>query len=427
MKHRELKTVLAIAFFVSIFSSLLWVMYSFSRISESLSGGTFDSVNIADFTIYAGVIFIPVLIIWVIFSFVIQYINSKTTSKNMLLLFKQMKKNQDYTDLIARIMLEAEQEIKDGFVLNRFDLFVADMNELIAEIIYRSNIASGEQVERLWKKVQQGGKWAFGKVIVEVNSNQPNFQMRVFEKSQNDTVLAGTILEFSARYINLLSLLEKHDKSRVFLTMIETGIFGKVFSILSPVSEEVKKNRETKPSRKTAFAPRVQEQPQPLFEPQLEIDGDKKSFVSKINPFKKKKETEEEDFFDEPTQEKDPLSIALERSFGNVEAEVEAPHFGASPVAVTVKDEPVFRSSEPSFGDSNELIIEARDDKTEATGFTNTQKTLNSLKKEWESMKQVDDKPQEPTLRATRSLNEESDENLTYPFAGWADEDNYTK
>ena len=37
-----------------------------------------------------------------------------------------MKKNQDYTDLVVRVMLDAEHEIKDGFVINKFDVFIDD-------------------------------------------------------------------------------------------------------------------------------------------------------------------------------------------------------------------------------------------------------------------------------------------------------------
>ena len=76
----------------------------------------------------------------------------------------QLQKNQDYTDLVVRVMLDAEHEIKDGFVLNKFDMFVADMNEALAEIIYRCNIASSAQLEQLWLKVRRGEKWTMGKV-----------------------------------------------------------------------------------------------------------------------------------------------------------------------------------------------------------------------------------------------------------------------
>ncbi|MFR8205057.1 MAG: hypothetical protein ACLU99_01055 [Alphaproteobacteria bacterium] len=44
-------------------------------------------------------------------------------------------------------------------------------------------------------------KVVFRKVIIEVNNAQPNFQMRIYEKACTDIVLAGTIMEFCARYL----------------------------------------------------------------------------------------------------------------------------------------------------------------------------------------------------------------------------------
>ena len=184
--------MLALAFFISVFSTLTWLIFSAAYINDHLGGVAFGALGITDISVYLALILLPILVLWMVFGFINQYLGSRTLSNNMFSLFKQMKKNQDYTDLIARIMLEAEQEIKDGFILGKFDLFIADMNELIADLLLRCNIASAEQIERLWTKVQNGGKWAFGKVLIEVNQNQPNFQMRVFEKSQRDNVIAGT-------------------------------------------------------------------------------------------------------------------------------------------------------------------------------------------------------------------------------------------
>lgn len=113
-------------------------------------------------------------------------------------------------------MLEAEQNGKDGFILNKFDLFITDMNELLAEIIQRGALAAPEQIDSLWAKTRNGAKWAFGKVIIEIDANQGNFGSRLVLKTQNDKVLAGTILEFCARYQNLLGILENMTKSAFF-------------------------------------------------------------------------------------------------------------------------------------------------------------------------------------------------------------------
>lgn len=451
----------AFAFFVSVFSTLTWIIYAVAYINDHLGDVSFSSLGLTDISIYLSLVLLPVFILWMVFGYINSYLSNKVLANNMFSLFKQMKKNQDYTDLIARIMLEAEQEIKDGFILNKFDLFIADMNELIADLIQRCNIASSEQIERLWNKVQNGGKWAFGKVLIEVNQNQPNFQMRVFEKSQQDNVIAGTVLEWCARYLSLIALLEKHDKERVFLNIIETGVFGKVFSILAPISDEVRRSREfstPKNAAQTSFHPDAKTEAKPLFasapveEPSFETENvmdypSGKSFVSKINPFRKKDERESHPETS-ANNERDPFSIALERSFGSEdtaqEPRVSAPVFEEKPTEIVVEEkkffietgtdtDPKFEISVPEAEPMAEMpapVIE----KEERPQFSNTQKTLKDLKKEWEEMRvgtaPASEEPtleKEPVVQAPKAEEKTVDEDYTYPFGGWTDESNYNK
>lgn len=479
--------MLALAFFISVFSTLIWLIFSAAYVTDHLNGVSFISLGIIDISIYLALILLPILILWMVFGFINQYLASRSLNNNMFSLFKQMKKNQDYTDLIARIMLEAEQEIKDGFILNKFDLFIADMNELLADLLLRSNIASSEQIERLWTKVQNGGKWAFGKVLIEVNQNQPNFQMRVFEKSQQDNVIAGTILEWCARYLSLTALLEKHDKERVFITIIETGVFGKVFSILAPVSDEIRRSREFAPAGPAA--PSFAQQPlapspfepesgiaaapvsvpklRPGFAPSATEDNDRhffdridtKSFAARLNPFRKK---DARGYDDEPIvsapAERDPLSLALERSFG-AEAEPAEPRISApiydhdeitdirTPIEPEIKA-PTQNPEEPRFeiGSDETPFKEPLIERTETVAepiepvrFNNTTKTLNDLKKEWEEMRTAaqpafaeKDSPavtsgRDEEITERKKPAEPEEENYSYPFGGWTDESNYRK
>lgn len=473
--------MLALAFFISVFSTLVWLIFAVAYVNDHLNGVAFSSLGIMDISVYVGLALLPVLILWMVFGFINQYLGSRTLSNNMFSLFKQMKKNQDYTDLIARIMLEAEQEIKDGFILNKFDLFIADMNELIADLLTRCNIASTDQIDRLWSKVQNGGRWAFGKVLIEVNQNQPNFQMRIFEKSQRDNVIAGTILEWCARYLSLTALLEKHDKERVFITIIETGVFGKVFSILAPVSDEIRRSREFAPSgpaapvfaHKKAPAPApaqanvayeeeisVAPQPQPQIEPR---EPEKNTIFEKIdakalaakaakfNPFRKEKSS---NYFMEQapssSEDRDPFSIALERSFGETE-ELAAPKIAepsfdkeddfsvaeemSAPVneprfETQVNDMPTEEPPAPKI-EPKETAIQPEEDER----FSNTRKTLNDLKKEWEEMRNATSsaapvkEPEAPSFEKPQPepKEEEKEENYAYPFGSWTNEANYHK
>ncbi len=394
--------MLAISFFALIFSSLVWLILSIRLVADNLGNASFWNVGVLDICSYLAVICLPVFLAWLVFSFVNQYLQNRKTDSLLFKLFNQMKKNQDYSDLLARVMIETEQQVKDGFMLNRFDLLIADMNELLAEIIQECKIASAEQIERLWNKVRNGSKWAFGKVVIEVNNAQPNFQMRVYEKANRDLMLGGTIMEFCARYQSVINLLEKHDHDKVFLNIIETGVMGKTFSIFAPISDEIRKNRENaatfSPRVQTFQTPRREETPH-VFKPQAreEIVKEeapiKNKLLEKVPFFKKKEE--------EPSteSEKDPFSQALERSFG--------------------KDADAENDTQTQMFEEPKFEIEIPEEEQAPLHTLQTQQQLDNLKKEWENMS-----PQ--TSVSAQPQVEESDD-FSYPFGGWTDEQNYNK
>ena len=169
--------MLSAAFFFSVFASVIWFFYALGNL-----GG--DGANA--FAVTTAVVVLPVFILWAIFGYVYQYLSASVLNKNMYSLFKQMKKNQEYSDVIAKVMLEARQNLQDNIILSKFDVFVADMNELLSEIIARGGLSSSEQIDHLWVKVKNGGKWAFGKVIIELSQTQPNLPDRLLQKALRD-------------------------------------------------------------------------------------------------------------------------------------------------------------------------------------------------------------------------------------------------
>lgn len=472
--------VLAISFFVSVFSSLLWLIYSVGYISDNTVGIKFSSLGLADLSVYILLVIMPIFVLWMVFGYINQYVNLRAVNKNMYSLFKQMKKNQDYSDLLARILLESEQQIKNGFILNRLDILIADINELLATLISRTNIASSEQIENLWGKVKNGSKWAFGKVIIEVNQNQTDFGGRVFNKAQNDVVLAGTVLEFCARYQNILSLLEKHDQERIFLMVVETGVLGKVYSILAPVADDIQRYRGTEgiisekeedavppfteqpretptvsalgaaaEPRKESNYPYENSYPQPAFSSTKAGGHHLKEMISeKFSFFKKKEERSDEDFY----EKKDPFSMALERSFGSEE---NAPSSDERPIAVFDTEEERESMPEPSVfapGEKESVseIFAAKDFAADEPRFdiqpvrqteeprpapvvepiplSNTQKALDNLKKEWAEMRlQEQQKRREAFFQPEEKVQKANEEEFVYPFGGWTDAENYNK
>lgn len=455
--------MLAVSFFTLVFSSLIWLIFALRYISDSLAGTSFFAAGAVNILIYVLLVCLPVLVMWLIFGFINNYLHSRQVNRQLQRLFGQMKRNQDYSDLVARVLIETEQQVKDGFLLGKFDLLISDMNELLAEIIHCSGIASSEQIERLWSKVQNGGKWSFGKVIIEVNNAQPNFQMRVYEKACHDIVMAGTIMEFCARYQAVVGMLEQHDKEKVFLNIIEAGVMGKVYSIMAPIAAEVRKVREAgkvfRPAASAAFKvsePEIRPQPEsslsPLKTPPLEEEAPK-SILGKINPFKKRDKEASSARVEPGSRERDAFSVALERSFGTPEEAPETPRLGLGPAlaepevmsapeiapqpelqneprfeinlpedetpALSASAEPRITIEPPFEPEITTPMIEPSVEKAEPEiepPLTSTQKTLENLRKEWDEFKS--DAPSSAKVE---------EENLAYPFGGWVDEQNYHK
>ncbi len=433
--------MLAGAFFITVFSSILWAMYAVTH------AGT----GITDFTITVAVVFLPIGLLWSMFGYAYQYLSAGTLNKNMYSLFKQMRKNQDYSDLIAKVILEAEQELRDSLVLSKFDLLIADMNELLSDILLRGGFISTENADNLWEKVRNGGKWAFGKIVISLHLSQPDFARRLQQKALGDSILGGTVLEFCSRYQSLICALEKHDREHIFLNIIETGVFGKVFSILAQPADSIRQNRDLAMTHQQMTSDELDMEPKLTVKPEApkqqmaqEYEEKNTSPLSEtarklfVNTFTRKKS---EEVFESKDHEenRDPFSLALEKSFGSSEG--------------IEKTEPVFETSEPEFEEPlapvREIFISSGDEEDDdemsmpeitlsqndetpslslvssslEENFLSTSEKLVDMRREWEDAKNRDEQASEsmPTPKVG------NDEDYSYPFGGWSDVENYNK
>ena len=397
--------MLTVLFFITVFSSLLWLVYALLYIHGLLAGVDLNSVNAATMAMYAGLTVLPVWIVWQVFGFVNQYFRTKGIDARLSQLFNQMKKNQDYTDLVVRVMLDAEHEIKDGFVINKFDIFVADMNEILADIVQRCNAVSTVQLEQLWNRVKNGERWIIAKTLVEAAKNYDDFSSYLAEKARKDSVFKGTLLEFCARYQNLSLLLEKHDRDRVFITIIETGVMGKVYSLLAPVVDALDAPEEpaeeiAAPAPEYVVSPRIATMEEP------KIEEEKPSFLSRLNPFKKRatKAPAEEQLSDD-----NEFFAALQKSM-NTPEEARKSYAQEEYPRISERNEPRFSAPESDEAENEPVLSPAA------------------------PIEEVSTMPEIVIDEQSRAVSEvktddhkDKEQDFAYPFGGWINEDNYKK
>ena len=452
--------MLLFCFFITVFASASWLIYAVMFVNAKLADSHLWEQSPEQMLLLLSVLFLPMLIMWMVFGFINQFVTNRNMNVKQNELLNQLQKNQDYTDLVVRVMLDAEHEIKDGFVINKFDLFISDMNEALSEIIQRCNIASSAQLEQLWQRVKRGERWVLGKAILDAGKSQSTFNAWVAEKVNRDKVFRGTMLEFCSRYQNLLQLLEKHDRDKIFLRIIETGVFGKVYSIIAPLSEGLNPGltanssdriSQSKPERDYSSVLKIATMEEPKASETIinvdkndneeddddEIPMPKRSLFSRLNPFSRKEEEEPDD-----EHEQDPFFRALHNSFqeennNSLKAENNASIFQSSSLnAVETSNEPTFSApaAENSLSaDNEEKDLSARQTPT----FGNARSTLDSLRSSNDSFSAAAgdlratkaDEPkfssQQAPTQAPQAPKAEKEEDLAYPFGGWTDEDNY--
>lgn len=287
--------MLTFAFFISAFVSSCWFIYAIMYINERLGDASFSSLPLPESSAYIALILVPILIMWMIFGYVHQFFSTKFINRKTFKLLQQMKKNQDYTDLMVRIMIDAEHEIKDGFILNKFDIFISDMNEMLADLLIRCNLVSSGQLESLWNKVLHGERWSIAKILISNSPAGYSVSEKIFEYAKRDQVIAGTLMEFCARYQTLVSLMEKHDQDGIFLNIIQTGVMGKAYSILAPISQQIQYGTSEK-----NFELSNEKITNTVLEDSKDKAESKKSFISSMmGSLFHKKEVENEDLEDE--------------------------------------------------------------------------------------------------------------------------------
>ncbi len=394
--------MLTILFCASCFSSLVWLIYAGLFVHNRFATVDVSSVDAYTLALYAGLVLIPVWIIFQVFGFINQYFKTKSTDKKLEQLYTQMKKNQDYTDLVVRVMLDAEHEIKDGFVVGKFDVFVADMNEILADIAQRSNAASSVKLTELWSRVKNGERWSIAKAFIESAKVHGDFEAYLKDKVARDKVFRGTLLEFCARYQNLTNMLEKHDRDRVFITILQTGVMGKVYSMLAPIvmREETKDQEpEDEPEQEeNSFeaATSIQEMEAPL-------DEKPDSLFKRLNPFSfKKKEKDTPTDFEQSQNDDDVFFSTLKQNMALNEEEKTEPVFSAKQEKEEY-DEPHFEMA---------TNTEERTQEFSSSDIKQYQET---------SLKAFLNEPVSPQKEEPQT---EDDNNLAYPFGGWTDASN---
>lgn len=291
-------------FFLSVFSSCSWLIFCWKYLSDKLQGVSISSLGALDVLVFAIITTIPLFIIWMIFGHIAGYINNRKLNKKISRIWEQSKRNQEYSDLIARVLIENEQSTRAGIIIGKFDFFISELNEIISDILHQLG-TSEQKIYDTWGKVESGEKWSLGRFFIEIANQNSKFTRDLLHRTKIDESFSDAVLQFCTTYQNVLNLLDKNDKDRFFYNTIENGVFGKIFCTLSPIFKSIEEKEEQ-------IATAVVEKIEPRFEAKQAkktIEDDEPIQIASNSEIKEEKSSWLSGFFDkkkdkEPTLEK---------------------------------------------------------------------------------------------------------------------------
>lgn len=226
-----------ISFFITTFSSIVWIFYC----SRIISSQTIISNGIASLYQTIAIYTLPLLTIWIVFALIKMFYSEKHREDNIYTLINHIKNNTNNQQ-----NNELQKELKNNFALQEFNILLSDTNEILSDIIKRSNSISTAQIENLLTRAFNGERWLLAKTFIEIDSFQHDFTKNLIQKARKNNLLKGSILEFNQRYKDLHTLLDVFDKQKLFFNMIEYGPLGRVYSILAPVIDTINNSQPVK-------------------------------------------------------------------------------------------------------------------------------------------------------------------------------------
>lgn len=378
--------MLNISFFIATFSSIFWLIYSlrfvnFQMLSTLNSEVLFQSVII---------ILLPIAVIWGVFSVIKSHLTEQKVFHCLYNSLNQIKKSTDSATEIGQNLINTQKDLKGNLLFQQFDFLISDINEILSDIIKRSNSVSSAQLEHLWTRTTGGERWIMAKTVIEIVDYQPDFSIHLSKKAQKDPVLKGNILEFCARYNTIINLL-KTNNNQLFSNIIETGALGKVYEIIKSIAGKL--NTPSAATSSVEKTPLKEEISQPTYFNQTEELLEFPSFLSK-------------------REDSTPT--------------ISSPHINSYPQETNDIDTGLRAIREEILSSKENEDTHTKPSEPVITGFTQTQIALRDIKntsseKESKSERKIPIISLEELEKEINSSPENNYDEYAYPFGAWLD------
>ena len=238
--------MLTFSFFTAVFLSISWIIYIGTYIYSRVQGISLPALGLVDIAVYTALAAAPLFVIWTMWNAFYRLRTENSRWRQAKNFEAKLAEQQEFMATVARLLYQNQKNSEKNFFLSQTELFIGELNGLLADMLHRYNFITDTEAARLWTTAEKGNKWGFAKALINLQNTSVDFDRRLYRTAVKENLLRGAINEFCARYARLIELLKIYDREKVFLEIIETGAFGKAFAILAPLSDRLQQETAVK-------------------------------------------------------------------------------------------------------------------------------------------------------------------------------------
>ena len=220
---------LILLFGFAVSASLLWLGGVLFYVYAKIGFPNLFALPMTDLTMLSATAFLPVIFLWMAVSLIYNVITLKKQGTTITLLLTQARRSADHAEAMVRTLMETQLQSRSAMVLHNADLFINELNDLLADIVVRFGLIQPAHTELVWQRVGDGNRWAFCKVILNNADNSPKFQEDLKEQMRKDKTLAHLVRTFCYRFEQMFTMLERHDIEHYLTKIFEEGALGRVY------------------------------------------------------------------------------------------------------------------------------------------------------------------------------------------------------
>ena len=172
--------VLTFSFFIAVFFTISWIVYIGAYVFSHVEGMELSALGLMDIAVYVMLMVAPLFIIWMIWNAFYRLHFEKNIVRQFKNVEAQIRQQQEFMQTSVRLFYQFQKNNEKNFILNQTELFIGELNGLIADILQRYNFITDSEAAKLWMTAEKGNKWGFAKALINMQNTSVDFDGRLY-------------------------------------------------------------------------------------------------------------------------------------------------------------------------------------------------------------------------------------------------------